>query len=1020
MTRNVSERARERETLKYLHTVRESRIIHDASKAVLHPGLTSLSDTVLTALSQLGALRLGAQRALISLFDDNLQHIVAEATPTLSLQPNSEDPTDLVVSVVPDLLADGRFCDSALVCGEPQQRFYAGVSICSASGIPIGIFCIFGKESRTGLDDSSIQFMKDLSRAVSAQLESHRTQIGLRQSERIVRGVMNYVEGKGNLSARDAEERRWEQRGRDDPVKAFRPPEPVPEIPDAGPIDAASLGSVTEFETPRYDGPPFGGRETNHYLVEIKKSLAKAANIIRECIEVEGALFVDAIHSDDDDSSDLSASGAELGARGQKRDGHRLSRGNDWRRIISAFPGARSVAFFSLWDTQQKRWFAAGFVWTAKPTRVLAPHNELCFLNAFANHIMAEVGRIEVELANRAETDMLGSISHEMRSPLYGILGATEMLLGTEVSPSQAEVIYIVEACSRTLLETVDHLLDHSKINNLTERSRLARPWRKWERLEGNLSSSSSPPSQSGITRLSQIELDVMVEEGVESVLAGHNFQKKCNKRAEDPNENVAIWLSIDRATDWSFYSQPGAIRRIIMNLFGNALKYTSRGSIHIQLTSQPLPAKGNKRRSKVVFTITDTGKGVSEQFIRGNLFKPFAQEDSLSPGTGLGLSIVKQITDSLRGGVSVRSTPGEGTCVSVSLPLPHSDVRPSGEEPVDLAEQRKDLKGLRVCLKGFRDQADGLMSPTCSSKPPQPEKAAMERICKDWFQMDMVEDAESAQLTICSDNFVMETSPGNKERRVSNPLIVVCGSKLAAHSLSLSPKSARSDQPAVTEFISQPVGPRKLAKVSKKCLGRSKTARLSWSSSDSSIDLNELQRQIFNEPDVEVPPKPTRLLSCSINDEMPVLDALSSRPEGSFDTGPPDTGPPKLAEEAAEPPSYSSTTTQSISRFWKRPYVTAKDGLEALEAFKANPQRFRCVLMDISMPIMDGLESTRQTRHFERTHRPHSQPPTIIALTGLASGTTQKDAFASGVDLFLIKPARLKELGETLEARCL
>jgi CheY-like chemotaxis protein len=91
------------------------------------------------------------------------------------------------------------------------------------------------------------------------------------------------------------------------------------------------------------------------------------------------------------------------------------------------------------------------------------------------------------------------------------------------------------------------------------------------------------------------------------------------------------------------------------------------------------------------------------------------------------------------------------------------------------------------------------------------------------------------------------------------------------------------------------------------------------------------------------------------------------------------------------------------------RPFVTAVNGLEAVEAFCAAPESFSCVLMDISMPVMDGFEATRRIRDYEREK---GLPLTLIlALSGLASASAQQEAYASGVNKFLAKPVKLQEL---------
>lgn len=98
------------------------------------------------------------------------------------------------------------------------------------------------------------------------------------------------------------------------------------------------------------------------------------------------------------------------------------------------------------------------------------------------------------------------------------------------------------------------------------------------------------------------------------------------------------------------------------------------------------------------------------------------------------------------------------------------------------------------------------------------------------------------------------------------------------------------------------------------------------------------------------------------------------------------------------------------------RPYHTATNGAEALSAYKLNPKHCKYIFMDVSMPIMDGFEATRRIRAYERDNQ--IKPAIIFALTGLASESAQQEAFGSGVDLFLTKPVKLKELGMILRSR--
>lgn len=104
-----------------------------------------------------------------------------------------------------------------------------------------------------------------------------------------------------------------------------------------------------------------------------------------------------------------------------------------------------------------------------------------------------------------------------------------------------------------------------------------------------------------------------------------------------------------------------------------------------------------------------------------------------------------------------------------------------------------------------------------------------------------------------------------------------------------------------------------------------------------------------------------------------------------------------------------------AFMRKFARPYEAAMNGKEALDAYIRNPAQFAVILMDISMPVMDGLEATRRIRAYE--NKQQRRPVTILVLTGLATDVAHQDALASGVDVFLTKPVRLKALSEVLES---
>lgn len=146
-------------------------------------------------------------------------------------------------------------------------------------------------------------------------------------------------------------------------------------------------------------------------------------------------------------------------ARPEARAAHSyFTRRNEARTIVGMFPGARSVAVVPLWDPSKERCFAGGFVWSKSPTRILTPDADLPFLRAFGMVTMAEVIRLDAILADRAKTDILGSLSHELRSPLHGVVAAAELLHDTQLDAFQVDVIHTIEISGKTLLDTIDHV----------------------------------------------------------------------------------------------------------------------------------------------------------------------------------------------------------------------------------------------------------------------------------------------------------------------------------------------------------------------------------------------------------------------------------------------------------------------------------------------------------------------------------------------------------------------------------
>lgn len=872
--------------------------------------------------------------------------------------------SDLPLSLIEDLGQDVRHRSKPWCAPGSPARFYAAVPIRSKRGINIGVYCVIDTVPRKDWNDCSTQIMRELSQTIMDYLELRRSKDEYRRSARMTRGLGSFVDGKattaawyegvdkgvGGEGAVNANQLSIERQNHADAESpAAITCSPSLESPLQRPQPRQNSHSATDHEPGILDTPALAtvvypqDTERGRTVVASSKSpsddmqsprdiFSKAANIIRESIEIEGALFLDArlksfgglakplgtdsltttSQSDSEDTkssgpkteqdtpccdvlgfstshsssidgdqnvpghttvpekllsalfrrhpkgkiftfdehgtlehSDISDTDNDSGASplpaSEPRENRRRARGNPWERhlegatIADIFPGARSVAFVPIWDAKKDRWCAGCFAFTLAPTRIFTALGELSYLRAFGMLIMSETYRLEATIANKAKSDVLSSLSHELRSPLHGVVLGVELLHDTKLDIFQGDVLHTVETCGRTLLDTVDHLLDFAKINNYkgSERQRkqgirgLSRKDRTNTSIEDGMKSLTV-----------DIRLDVLAEEVLESVAAGSTFQRmsiaqlaRRDKRHVDRTSNqrldsiqaveelgaeslhlqlqprkVSIFLEIDPKHPWTFSVTPGSIRRILMNLFGNSLKYTHEGTIKVSLTQETSVKKGRAKQRIVKLTVADTGKGISEEFLRNDLFKPFSQEDRLAPGTGLGLSLVKQIVSTLGGTISIQSGVNIGTKITVSLPLTPA-ATPSASMPAIVTEEDKEfdrhvqeLNGLRIKLLGFKKHAMNDIGDSCQEID---EHALKEAICRDWLGLLVLPEVDVNAKALPSDLVLCTEASLDKFETNRPPTVVLCGNSLVAYHKATS--AVDDGMRGVVEYISQP-----------------------------------------------------------------------------------------------------------------------------------------------------------------------------------------------------------------------